>query len=94
VVDHVNGISGPGALGPKKITSKVPPDEVPGDSGMKADRVEISEEARLRSQVGSSEGIRMDKVLKVRQELREGTYVTDEKVENAVDKMLRKEFGI
>lgn len=60
----------------------------PTGSNMPVDRVEISPIARLINEVTSLPEIRAEKVAQVRAEIEAGTYITPEKLDIAVTRML------
>lgn len=52
------------------------------------DRVEISAEARELGRLGASEGIRADKVAAIRAAIARGDYLSDDKIEQTIDRLL------
>ena len=63
----------------------------PGGSipnGLGVDRVEISPIARLMSEVSALPDIRAERVAQVRAEIQAGTYITPEKLDIAVERLL------
>ena len=52
------------------------------------DRVEISPIARLMSEISALPDIRAEKVVQVRAEIQAGTYITPEKLDIAIDRLL------
>jgi anti-sigma28 factor (negative regulator of flagellin synthesis) len=52
------------------------------------DRVEISEAGQLLSSLEHDAGIRAEKVARIRDEILNGTYETDDKVEVTVERLL------
>ena len=52
------------------------------------DRVEISDTAQSLSTLESDSGIRIDKVLAIREAIQDGTYETEEKIEATVEKLI------
>lgn len=52
------------------------------------DRVEISQIARLMSEVSSLPEVRAEKIAQVRAEIEAGTYITPEKLDIAVERLL------
>jgi negative regulator of flagellin synthesis FlgM len=63
----------------------------PGSSipnGLPVDRVEISPIARLMSEVSALPDIRAERVAQVRAEIQAGTYITPEKLDIAIGRLL------
>ena len=58
-------------------------------SGIPIDRVEISQIARLISEVSSMPEVRAEKIAQVKVEIEAGTYITPEKIDIAVERMLQ-----
>jgi negative regulator of flagellin synthesis FlgM len=85
---QVNGVYGNNGL------NMVRPDQRPNETGAKPavskpqDQVEISEAAQMLSRMQEPE-IRMDKVQQVRQAIAQGTYETPEKINVAIDRILK-----
>jgi flagellar biosynthesis anti-sigma factor FlgM len=52
------------------------------------DRVEISAEARELGRLGASEGIRADKVAAIRAAIARGDYLSDDKIEQTIERLL------
>ncbi|MCX7934665.1 MAG: flagellar biosynthesis anti-sigma factor FlgM [Planctomycetota bacterium] len=83
-VPQVSGGAG-GAL-PKKVRSSSR-----AEGGMPADAVELSSEVmRLRG----IEGIRLEKVMKIRRAVLSGTYLTSEKLDIALDRAIDDALGL
>ena len=64
----------------------------PGNSisnGLGVDRVEISPIARMMSEVAALPDIRAEKVAQVRAEIQAGTYITPEKLDIAIERLLQ-----
>ena len=59
---------------------------VPNSLGV--DRVEISPIARMMSEISALPDIRAEKVAQVRAEIQAGTYITPEKMDIAIERML------
>jgi negative regulator of flagellin synthesis FlgM len=64
-----------------------PPAARPASSGQ-VDSVEISEAAQRASEMQSPDGIRWDRVESLRQQIAEGTYETDAKLDIALNRLL------
>ncbi len=58
-------------------------------NGIPIDRVEISQIARLISEVSSMPEVRAEKIAQVKVEIEAGTYITPEKIDIAVERMLQ-----
>ena len=58
------------------------------DNNLPIDRVEISPIARLMSEISALPDIRAEKVAQVRAEIQAGTYITPEKLDIAIDRLL------
>lgn len=82
MVDQIGGVGGMGNGGPVR---KVPTTyHLPGVA-REPDQVEISAEIQNLQKI---EGIRLDKVLEVRRAIQNGTYVTPEKLNIALDRAI------
>ena len=57
-------------------------------NNLPVDRVEISPIARLMSEISALPEIRAEKVAQVRAEIQAGTYITPEKLDIAIDRLL------
>ena len=57
-------------------------------NSIQVDRVEISQIARLMSEVSSLPEVRAEKIVQVRAEIEAGTYITPEKLDIAVERLL------
>lgn len=57
------------------------------------DAAAVDENARLLDIARSLPKVRLDKVMKVRDEIAAGTYITDEKIQATVDRFLRNVRG-
>ncbi len=57
-------------------------------SGLPVDRVEISPIARLMSEVSALPDIRAERVAQVRADIQAGTYITPEKMDIAIGRLL------
>ena len=57
-------------------------------NGLPVDRVEISPIARLMSEVSALPDIRAEKVAQVRAEIQAGTYITPEKMDIAIERLM------
>jgi len=84
-MSNVSPIHGPHAI---PLTQGKPGERVgasaPGTS-RQADQADISAIARFRSQISALPDVRQELVDRVRQELKDGTYVTDAKLTAATD---------
>jgi negative regulator of flagellin synthesis FlgM len=60
----------------------------PGTASAPVDRVEISDTAQALSGLDPDSGIRAEKVAEIRDAIANGTYLTDEKVSIAADRLL------
>ncbi|MDR1613279.1 MAG: flagellar biosynthesis anti-sigma factor FlgM [Planctomycetota bacterium] len=87
MVDHVNGVNGMGEMRPTRRTRtsyRVNETRIPSDS------VEISSDVmRLKG----IDGVRMEKVMAIKAQIKAGTYFTQDKFDKAIDIALDKLFG-
>lgn len=58
-----------------------------------ADKLDISAEARLLSEVGNVPEVRMEKIREIRELIQSGKYETPEKLEAAIERFLREVLG-
>lgn len=90
-------IDGFGGLSPlKKTPEDKRLDEKAGVAGDKPagtedgqDAVEISYEARLMQKVRNMPDVRADKIRRIKEEIASGTYITQEKLDAALEKLLQ-----
>jgi hypothetical protein len=88
MVDHVGGVNPlGGADGARRARRAYQPD---GPAPQGADGVELSGELQRLKQI---EGIRLEKVVAMRRALADGTLVTDEKLDAALDRAIDDAFG-
>ena len=86
---NVGPIQAPGGMQPingPRLDGVKPRGAIP--NSIPVDRVEISQIARLMSEVSSLPEVRAEKIAQVRAEIEAGTYITPEKVDIAVERML------
>ena len=57
-------------------------------NGIPVDRVEISQIARLMSEISLLPEVRAEKIAQVRAQIESGTYITPEKLDIAVERLL------
>jgi anti-sigma28 factor (negative regulator of flagellin synthesis) len=88
MVEHINGVNPAANGGPARRLRRIYLQEQEAARG--ADKVQVSKEVR---ELSETEGIDMKKVLEVRKALREGTYITAEKLDSALDSALDDAFG-
>lgn len=69
-----------------RLEAVKPGGTVPSSIG--ADRVEISPIARMMSEISALPDIRAERVAQVKAEIQAGTYITPEKLDIAIDRML------
>jgi hypothetical protein len=81
MVDNVNSVGGAGVPTPPRKGAKA----VYHIEAMAADSVEISPEVMRLSGI---EGVRMEKVIQVREKISSGSYFTREKLDVALDRAL------
>lgn len=89
----INGFGGPDPL--KKTHDNRRVENKLGLAGEKSvgagdsqDAVEISYEARLMQKVRDLPGVRAQKIMRIKEEIKNGTYMTQEKLDKALDKLL------
>ncbi len=83
-------INGTGKIpGPSPVERSRPVRETAGGAQIPPlDRVEISETGQALSSLNPDEGIRAEKVAEIREAIANGTYLTDEKISIAADRLL------
>jgi anti-sigma28 factor (negative regulator of flagellin synthesis) len=86
----------------QRVGVPIPPIETAGANsakearpahGSEADRVELSDDARTHGDVESSAPIRENLVNRVRSEIAAGNYLTDEKFNVAIERMIDEVLG-
>jgi anti-sigma28 factor (negative regulator of flagellin synthesis) len=91
-MDGIRGINGPQDLGPvqpSQLKGSVPTKPAQLAAGQD-DTVEISEIARFVGMAAELPEIRTDKVAAVKAAIEAGTYVTQEKLDIAIDRLLEE----
>ena len=86
MVDAIGGIRPPGFDGPKRTGDKRAPAPAPETSS--SDKVELSQAGRLLARVKAMPDVREARVEEIRQQLVRGTYVTDDKLGQALDNLV------
>ncbi|MDR0362322.1 MAG: flagellar biosynthesis anti-sigma factor FlgM [Planctomycetota bacterium] len=87
MVDHINGMNGMGEMRPvrrSRTSYRVNERQIPSDSAEIA-----SDVVRLRG----VEGVRMEKVMAIKTQIKAGAYFTEDKFSTALDKALDSLFG-
>lgn len=90
-IQRTPGVSGPTPIEGKRVESAGPTQSM-GTPGV-ADRVEISEAARLLAQVRNVPEMRMDRIAELKRQIESGEYETEEKLRVAVDRFLEEIRG-
>lgn len=72
----------------KEKSGVTPAGEDPGRSAMPVDQVEISEMAQVLSTLDVNDEIRTDKVMAIREEIANGIYETEAKLEYTISRLL------
>lgn len=86
MVDNVPQVGMGGAAHPRKVRHNV---ELPKPE-RGADAVQISADA---AKLREAQGVRMDKVMEVKRAIADGTYLTPEKLDRALDKAIDDAIG-
>ncbi len=87
-VQGPGGVSGPNRIEPQRISAqRAERTEVGARIG---DRAEISEAARLLSQLGDVPDVRMEKVGPLKELIAAGNYETPQRIEAAVERLLEE----
>ncbi len=86
MVDGIGGVRPPGLEGPKGPRDRG--GQVQAPKASKSDRVEISTAGLLLARLQAMPDIRREKVESIRQQILRGTYVTEEKVQQATDNLV------
>jgi negative regulator of flagellin synthesis FlgM len=87
---HIYGpahLHGPQSIGAPHASRAAKPTQ-PTHPGPIQDELEISDAARLVEQVNQLPDVRQDRIDRIRAEIAEGTYETDEKLDIAVGRLL------
>ena len=87
-VPGVGPSQGPGEV--RKAGRGAPP--ASPKSADKADSVEISGAAQFKAALGQVPDIRADKVAQIRDQIKAGDYLTDDKINKAIDRLLQDLF--
>lgn len=88
-----DGLGGPREASPDRRPLPRSPSRSGGRTGA-SDRVEISDMARLKGLLSNVPPVREERVMAIRERIRAGGYLTDEKLSQAFDKMLSEELGL
>jgi len=86
MVEGISGIRPPGFDGPKGARDGGGPPQTP--QAAKPDQVEISTAGLLLARLQAMPDIRKEKVEEIREQILRGTYVTEEKVNQATDSLV------
>lgn len=87
-IGRTEGVHGPGRVeGPKKIQKAQPPQL--GGTPPPSDKVEISDGARLISEVTSLPPSRQEKIDEIRRLIESGQFDTETRLEGAIERLLR-----
>jgi len=88
-IGRTDGVGGPGRVeGPQKL-SKVSPSSLPGGSAP-ADKVDVSDKARLVAEAMSLPATRADRVENIRKLIQSGRFETDARLDGALKKFLEE----
>jgi anti-sigma28 factor (negative regulator of flagellin synthesis) len=89
-IGRTEGVQGPGNVqGPRRLTN-LPPAAPKTDA---TDRVEISDAARLISELSSMPKVREDRIDNVRKLIESGKFETPERLEGALERFLDESGG-
>ncbi len=86
MVEGIGGIRPPGFEGPKGARERSGPTQAPKTA--KSDKVEISTAGLLLAKIQAMPDVRREKIEAIRDQILQGTYVTDEKVQQATDNLV------
>lgn len=84
-IGPVQGPQGPGEI--RKAGRGAPPSAKPAEKS--SDSVEISSSAQIKAALGKVPEVRSDRVEEIRRQLKAGEYLTDDKINTAIDRLLR-----
>lgn len=88
-IGPIEGASGPDRVQRSRPVGKPAPVSPPPAS---PDRVEISDEARLLSEIQSQPSVRSERIEQLRREIESGKYETDERLKGALERFLADEI--
>lgn len=92
MVDNINGINSAGGAGHAKRLRKTY--QQPEKAAAGADSVQMSSEVKNLQELSGVDGIRLDKVMAVKKALADGSYITFEKLDKALDGAIDDAYGI
>ena len=90
-MDRINGVNGAGHLGPIQPVQPGKAGGIPGarqPSVPSDDTVEISDHGQFMSRMAELPDIRQERVETVKAAIQEGTYLTPEKLDVAIERLL------
>ena len=87
-IGRTEGVQGPGGIQGPKPVNRIQPDKSVGN--VPADSVEISEMARLVSEVANFPKVRQEKIDQIRQLVESGKFDTPERLAGALDQFLKE----
>jgi len=89
-MNGVNGVNGPGNLQPIQPVHTHRAGQVPAQqpAARRDDTVEISDTANFMSRIAELPDVRQEKVAQVRAAIENGTYLTPDKLDVALDRLL------
>ena len=91
-INRTDGVSGPGGIGPKRVTGPKAP-EAAAPAAAPRDRVEISNIGKFLDAIRQVPDVRADRVQELRKAIQSGKYETPEKMRTAIDRFLEEIGG-
>lgn len=85
-IPGIGPIQGPGGI--EKRSGRVPPPSSKGEAKAAGDSVQISEAAQAKAALDRVPEVRADRITEIRGQIKAGTYLTDEKINRAIDRLL------
>lgn len=84
-------VGGPEKVDPKKKVTPSQQPPAPKDTG---DSVEVSETAQFISEALQLPQVRQDKINEIKKAIENGTYETDDKIQQALEKFIQKNLDL
>ena len=88
-IGRTEGVQGPAPIDPSKKVGKTQK-AADASSTPLTDKVEISDGARLLSEVLGLPGVRQEKIEAIKQLIEDGKFDTEERLQGAIDELLKE----
>jgi negative regulator of flagellin synthesis FlgM len=87
LVAGYSGVECAGGVAPERAGAKAPAQSEASRTERPSDRVDISDRARLLSKLSAMPDVRSELVDRIRQEIAQGTYETEDRLDQAIENL-------